>query len=148
MATTHYQPWGLMNQVASELNRFFAPERGARHTAARTPLAGDWVPPIDVREEEDRFVIWADLPGVAAQDIEIHMEAGVLTLSGERKLDQRETQDGYKRSERRGGKFLRRFTLPDTADADAITAQSNHGVLEIVIPKRADQQPRRIEVRS
>jgi HSP20 family protein len=104
-----------------------------------------YIPPVDVREEEDRFVIEADLPGLAPTDIEITADKGVLTLRGERKADKRA---GYERIERVSGSFTRRFTLPDNAQAEQIRARFNHGVLELTIPKQAAVQPHRVQVEA
>ena len=99
----------------------------------------------DIREEADRFVIFADIPGVDPKEIEVQMDKGVLTLKGERAGEEGESQ-GYSRRERAWGAFHRRFALPDSADADNITASGRHGVLRIDIPKRPRATPRRIEV--
>jgi HSP20 family protein len=101
---------------------------------------------VDIKEENDKFVLHADIPGVKPEAIDISMENGVLTVKGEKKTEATTEQEGYKRVERSFGSFYRRFSLPDTADAEAISAKSKHGVLEIVIPKRAAVQPKKINV--
>lgn len=105
-----------------------------------------WLPPVDIREEADRFVISADLPGIDPQQIEVQMEKGVLSIRGERKAA--EVAEGVRQSrvERRHGGFHRSFALPDSADAEGIVASGSNGVLEIVIPKKAETAPRRIQV--
>ena len=115
----------------------------------RSPGADvSWIPAVDVAEEAERFVVRADLPGVDPKDVEITAEAGVLTLRGKRESARREEGAGYARNERVAGTFLRRFTLPETAQADAITARQINGVLEVTIPKQPKLQPRRIEVQA
>ncbi|ODT72452.1 MAG: heat-shock protein Hsp20, partial [Nitrosomonadales bacterium SCN 54-20] len=106
----------------------------------------EWAPAVDIKEEADKFVLQADLPGVKPEDIEISMEESVLTIKGEKKTEATTEKEGYKRVERTYGSFHRRFSLPDTANADAISARSNLGVLEIVIPKREPVQPKKINV--
>jgi HSP20 family protein len=101
---------------------------------------------VDIREDKDAYVLHADVPGVDPKDIEVHMENGVLTIRGERKSETKEERENYKRVERVRGTFYRRFTLPDTADADKISAKSVNGVLEVRIPKQETVQPRRISV--
>jgi HSP20 family protein len=101
---------------------------------------------VDIREEEDRFVLHADIPGVKPEDIEVTMENGVLTISGSREETSRSESNGYRRVERVSGRFFRRFTLPDTANAEEIRAKSHNGVLEVIIPKHARVMPRRISV--
>jgi len=106
----------------------------------------NWVPPVDIREEENRFLLHADIPGVKPEDIEVTMENGVLTISGTRASEKSEDENGYRRVERITGRFFRRFTLPDTADAEGINAKSHDGVLEVIIPKHERVMPRRISV--
>jgi len=107
-----------------------------------------WIPSVDVREEDNRFVVYADLPGVDAKDIEITAEKGVLTLRGERKSETKNEANGFERVERVAGSFLRRFTLPEDANADAISARHVNGVLEVTIPKQEQVQPRRVTVQA
>lgn len=109
-------------------------------------VTSQWQPRVDIREEARRFVIAADIPGVDPKDIEIHMDKGVLTLKGERNAETRSEDGKFTRVERTHGSFYRRFALPDTADAEQISASGKHGVLEIVIPKKAEAAPRRIAI--
>ena len=107
-----------------------------------------YVPRVDIREEDKRFVILADVPGVDPQTIEINMDKGILSLRGERTAETKEEGTKFTRVERSHGVFYRRFALPDSADADGITAQGKHGVLEISIPKKPETTPRRITINS
>ena len=147
MTLTTYTPWHRMNQLSRELERLFElqPARDEDGTQSAT---ADWVPTVDIKEEENRFVVFADIPGVDPKDIEITMDKGVLTIRGERKHESKEEREGYKRIERARGTFYRRFALPDTADVDNVSARGNNGVLEVVIPKQEAAQPRRISVDS
>jgi HSP20 family protein len=103
---------------------------------------------VDIKEEDNRFLIRADVPGVAAEAIEITMDGGTLSLQGRRETTSEEEKDGLRRVERVSGRFYRRFALPDTADAEGIKADCKDGVLEISIPKQAKSQPRRIQITS
>lgn len=109
-------------------------------------VTSQWAPRVDIKEEDDRFVLYADIPGVDPADIEIQMDKGLLTIKGERSSVVREESERYSRIERSHGVFHRRFALPDSADPDGITAHGENGVLEIVIPKRPETTPRRIQV--
>jgi HSP20 family protein len=111
-------------------------------------VTSDWVPVVDIKEEKDRFVLHADLPGVDRDNIDITMEDSVLSIRGQRQLEESGEGGEYKRIERAHGTFYRRFALPEEADPDRISARCNQGVLEVVIPKRESGQPRRIEVGS
>ena len=143
---TRYEPWGSMRQLHDEMNRVF----GNALTPAddnSNVVTSSWMPAVDIKEEDERFVICADVPGVEPSTIEVTMENGILTIKGERKLEKAdEGANGYRRFERVHGSFYRRFSLPDTADADKVSAHGRNGVLEVVIPKRAAVQPKRIKV--
>ncbi|MDR6991143.1 HSP20 family protein [Luteimonas sp. 3794] len=121
-------------------------------TDSSSVVTSQWTPRVDIREDRDRFVILADLPGIDPAEVEVWMDKGVLSLKGERKPLAGEAADGetgevrFSRVERSTGRFHRRFTLPDSADADGVTATGHNGVLEISIPKRPETTPRRIQV--
>jgi HSP20 family protein len=143
MSLIRYQPWGLMRSLQEDLDRLFEQRLAMDETAGSV---ANWTPPVDIQEEDERFVLHADIPGVKPEDIEVTMENGVLTISGNREETKRVEQNGYRRIERIAGRFFRRFTLPDTANADGIAAKSHNGVLEVIIPKHARVMPRRISV--
>lgn len=105
-----------------------------------------WIPSADIEEYADRYELHVDLPGVAAKDVEITLESGVLTLSGERKSVRATDPVAHARRERTVGRFYRRFVLPDKIEAGQARARGRDGVLEITIPKHASAQPRRIEI--
>lgn len=109
-------------------------------------VTSQWVPRVDVKEEKDRFVLYADLPGIDPDDIDVSMDKGILTVKGERSSESTQETDRFSRVERSYGSFHRRFALPDSADPDGIQAHGRNGVLEIVIPKRPESSPRRIQV--
>lgn len=106
----------------------------------------DWVPAVDIKENDDNFVIVADVPGVDPEHIEVHMDNGMLTIRGEKETEKKEEKDDFKRIERSYGSFYRRFSLPDTADPEKVTANSDHGVLTVTIAKQQKSQPRKISV--
>lgn len=111
-------------------------------------VTSQWAPRVDIKEETDRFVLYADIPGVDPQEIEVQMEKGTLSIKGERRLEEKREGETFSRIERRHGSFHRRFALPDSADPDGITASGHNGVLQIDIPKRPETTPRRIQVGS
>ena len=157
MAITRYNPWTNGSQTVGfpadlrqpALHQLF--EKFFNDDADQSNVVtSQWAPRVDIREESDRFVILADIPGVDPKNIEIHMENGVLTLRGERTSEARNEGENagikWTRVERQRGSFHRRFALPDTANPEGITATGRHGTLEIVIPKRPETKPRRINV--
>lgn len=136
MSIVQYEPWNLFNRLTRDLDSFLTPP---------TAPAG-FIPPVDVHEEGDRYVVQADLPGVNPDDVEITAEKGVLTIRGERKQEKREKTEGYQRIERVVGGFTRRFALPENVVADEIKARYTNGVLEVTIPKQPAQQARRVQI--
>lgn len=149
MALTRYEPWTLMNRLHSDINRMFDHRLGlGNYGGDDSVVTTDWIPAVDIKEEPDRFVMHADVPGVDPKDIEVTMENGMLTIRGERREEKSSESDGYHRVERMSGQFYRRFSLPDTADSEGITARGRNGVLEITIPKHQKVQPRKISVES
>lgn len=146
MNVIRYEPWSLMSLLHRDLDRPLGARRFGRRNGQET--GAHWTPAVDVRELKDRFVLRADLPGLSAEDIEVRMEDGVLSLSGERRHESDEEIDGVRHIERASGKFLRRFPLPESADAEGITARSANGILEISIPKQPEVQARRITIEA
>ena len=143
-----YDPWSTMRQLRDDMNRAFGNALTTAAAGDAPPIAGgDWSPAVDIKEDNESFVISADVPGVEPGDIEITMENGVLTIKGERKFEAKDEGDnGYRRVERAHGSFLRRFSLPETADTENISAKGKDGVLAITVPKKAALTPKRIAI--
>ena len=145
MNIIRHEPWGLMSRLHRDLDRLVASSFAGGDEDA---VVSDWVPAVDIQESDDGFTIRADLPGVKPADVEITMDQGVLTIQGSRSATAEKDEQGMRRVERISGRFLRRFRLPESVDSQGIRAASNNGVLEIVIPKQPEVQPRRIEVQG
>lgn len=103
---------------------------------------------VDIREVDDAFLVEAEVPGIAAEDVHVDVEKNVLTIRGERSVEKEEKEDTFRRVERHYGSFSRSFTLPDTVDADNISADLKDGVLALRIPKKEAPQPRKISVNA
>ena len=143
MTVFRYEPWSLHRQLQNEINRVLESSLGgAGEEDGSSVVTSHWTPAVDIREEKDRFILYADVPGVNPADISVTMEHGVLTVKGERAEESEQERESFKRMERARGTFYRRFSLPDTADAERISARGNNGVLEIVIPKQEKVQPK------
>ncbi len=145
MNIARFEPWTVVDLLHRDLDRLVS----GRHATgdARNSVA-DWVPAVDIVEENDRFVVRADVPGVRPEDIDVSMDNGVLSIAGERHAIANDEESGVQRIERATGRFLRRFTLPDSADAENISAKSSAGILEVSIPKAPAVQARRITVEA
>jgi HSP20 family protein len=118
-----------------------------------TPLAAafgqptrSFVPAIDVVEKDGEFLLHADLPGLSDGDVKVEILDGVMTISGERKLEREETGDGYRRIEGASGSFERRLALPKGIDADDVKASFVNGVLAVHVPKPAESKPQLVEI--
>ncbi len=151
MTLVRYEPFSLLDRFQRELSRLGNGDQSGfdgGNDDASNVVTSAWRPAVDIKEEANRFVILADVPGVDPKDIEITAENGVLTVRGERKAESSEEREGFRRVERVRGTFYRRFSLPDTADTDAIKARGKDGVLEITVPKHEKVQPRKITVQN
>ena len=139
-----YRPLSLLDKLLSQdLYQLRDPQLSRSNDVIK-----DWLPAVDIQETDEKFVLTADLPGVNPDAIEVTMEDGVLTIQGERETTTKEIDQGYQRFERVTGKFLRKFTLPDTANGESISATTSGGVLAVTIPKQEKVKPRRIAVAS
>ena len=144
MPLVNYQPFFAVRQLQDDINRLFSDWNSNDSSG----VTADWVPSVDINEFDDKFQLYVDVPGVSPKDVDITLEAGVLTITGERYMQAEKSDENIirRRTERGSGRFFRRFVLPETVDADKVKATDRHGVLEILIPKQAKAQPRRIEV--
>ena len=134
-----------VNRIQSRINELFEDTFG-RLRAQQTGAAGAWCPPVDILESKDSYLIRAELPGMKREGLKTEVNEGVLTLSGERQLEEPATGVEYHRAERVAGKFSRSFYLPQTVKHDAIKATYRDGILEVQIPKADEAKPRQITI--
>ena len=146
MTIVRWEPLRELGSLQSEMNRLF-------NTVFDQPAGGHanggvrrWIPAMDLVETADHFVLRADLPGMSEEDLKIEIEDSVLTISGERKAEHQDEQQGFYRVERAFGAFSRSLTMPKGIDADAVSAGFDRGVLEVRIPKPEQSKPRRVEI--
>lgn len=133
---SRWDPFSEISRLQGDLNRLWGESRAG------------FQPAVDIFEEEGAIVMKAEVPGMKAEDLHVNVENGVLTLSGERKLENEEQREGYHRIERSYGSFTRSFVLPKTVDGESIDASLDGGLLTLRLPKREAAQPRRIEVKN
>jgi HSP20 family protein len=107
-----------------------------------------WVPPMDLVEADDHFLLKADLPGLDEDDVSIEIRDNALTISGERKAEHESRERGWYRVERSFGRFSRSLTLPEGVDPDGVAASFDRGVLEVTIPKPEQRKPRRVAIKT
>ena len=128
-------PTGL-RLFQDSVNRLFSDQPGTR----------PWSPAVDIFETDNELVLMADVPGVDQKDIDIQLENGTLTVTGERKFANEERGKGFHRLERSYGSFVRYFTVPDTIDPEHVRADFNNGVLTVTLPKKEVAKPKAIKV--
>lgn len=144
-SVVRYDPWSVVPRLQEEINRLFGNVTENESSGA----TATWMPAVDIHEYRDRFELYVDVPGVDPNKVELTLEEGVLTLSGDRLETSHNGQDEgpqLRRIERGQGHFYRRFVLPDTADGDNVKAAGRNGVLTVTIPKQAKAMPRRIQI--
>jgi HSP20 family protein len=108
---------------------------------------GDWAPLVDITEDEKEYLVKVELPEVRKEDLKVTVENGVLSISGERKLEKEEKGKRYHRIERAYGSFTRSFTLPEGADSSKVNAQFKDGVLQVHLAKSETARPKAIDVK-
>ena len=147
MALIRWEPVAELNTIQNEMNRLFnnffdQPGQAGRGNA---PMRR-WMPPMDLVESSDQYILRADLPGLSDGDVNVQLEDNVLTVSGERNVQHENREEGFYRLERASGAFSRSLTLPDGVDPDRIDAHFDRGVLEIRIPKPEQKKPKTVQI--
>jgi HSP20 family protein len=140
----HWDPIRGLATLQEQMNRLFEVTLfpGRSSDSALTT----WSPTVDIFETENELVVKADLPDLNEKDLDVRVENNMLTIRGERKLEQSVSEDNYVRVERAYGSFSRSFSLPNTVNADAIKAEYHNGVLTVGMPKREESKPKQIKV--
>lgn len=142
---TRWDPFADIASLQDQMNRLFD-ERFDRPRRNTEPALARFAPPVDIYEDAEGISISAELPGVEGKDVEVKVEDGTLTLSGQRRLDREEKRENYHRIERSYGTFLRSFSLPPNVDVERIRAENRNGVLTVFLPRREEAKPRKITV--
>lgn len=146
MALMRTNPWAALPTLQNRVNRLFDDMFPQIRQTDDMGLM-EWRPVVDTYEKDNAIVVNAELPGVKKEDISIDVKNNILTISGERKHEEKVNEDNFYRSERFYGKFQRSFSLPDNVDADKVDAVYKDGVLEVTIPKTEDSTRKKIEVK-
>ena len=139
-----WNPWQESNGLQRVMNTLFESRMQGEEDAA--PVC-DWRPPVDVYEDQERYLVTAELPGVDPSKVDLKVEDNRLMLRGERTLERQDKKDNYHRIERCYGTFARTFTLPTTVDAAKIAAEYKNGELHVSIPKKPEVMPKQISVK-
>jgi HSP20 family protein len=146
MAMVRFDPFRELASMQDRINRIFGDVY--RRGDDDIMLRGDWVPPVDIYENEaGEVVIKAELPGLSKEDIDLRVENNTLTIRGERRREQSVKDEQYHRVERAYGAFSRSFSLPATVDAGRVSADYRDGLLSVVLPVKEEAKPRQIQVK-
>jgi len=145
---TRWEPINDITNLSQRMDRVFEElmGRSLRRLADEDRLRGSWSPAVNILEKKDAIVITADLPGLKAEEVEITVDNGVLTIRGERRLEEAADGETYHRVERVYGMFERTFTLPNSVDVNRIDAKFRNGEMVITLPKREESKPRAVKV--
>jgi HSP20 family protein len=142
--TDLWDPFNNLTDIREEMNRLF---NNSFRRIGRGEYETAFLPPMDVSEEKEAFLVKADLPGLSKEDVSVSLQENYLTIKGEKKHEM-ETKDAqYYRQERVHGAFARTIELPATVDAKRIDAQFKNGVLSVRLPKSEEAKPKQIEVK-
>ena len=138
--------WDPFRDLQERMNRMFDDSYRGTGRGEDWGLGGAWAPPVDIYEKDGNIVVKAELPGLDPKDVDVRVENNVLTLRGQRKLEENVTQDSYHRVERSYGSFTRSFTLPSVVDTEKIQANYKDGVLRLTLPTREEAKPKQIAI--
>jgi len=145
MNIVKWSPLRELEDFQTRLNRYFT-EPALRPYEGNGVFFADWAPAVDIEESEKEYLIKAELPEVAKENVKVEMLDGTLTIEGERKKEKEEKGKKFHTVERAYGKFVRRFALPVEVDANKIQAEFKEGMLNVHLPKTAAAKPKTIEV--
>jgi HSP20 family protein len=142
-----WEPLQELEDIQNHLSTFFNRAPIRRGNGREDLALADWSPTADISEDENEYVIKAELPELKKDDVKVTVENGVLTISGERKFEKEEKKKKYHRVERAYGRFVRSFALPDNADPAKVKAEFKEGVLTVHLPKSEERKPKQVEVK-
>ena len=141
---TRWDPFRELSTLQNRMSRLFEEQYGSGREESLT--AGAFVPPVDIYEDEHSIQLKLEVPGIDQKDLDVKVENNFLTVSGERKFEKEEKEENFRRVERRYGSFTRSFTLPNTVNAEDVSANYENGILKIKLGKRAEAKPKQIKV--
>lgn len=135
----------LQNRLNSIFSDFARPA-GSQEGPGESLAAGNFVPPVDIYEDEHKLMLKLEIPGVRQEDIDVRVENQTLTVKGQRGFEAEEKEENFHRIERRFGSFVRSFTLPMTIDTESIAAKYENGVLALQLAKKEAAKPKQVKI--
>lgn len=146
---TRWDPFNELTSLRDRFDQLMNQQpffRGFGPFAEQSLTAAKFIPPVNIYEDEQTINIEAEVPGIQEKDLDISLENNVLTISGERKMEDEDKRENFHRIERSYGRFTRSFTLPPTVDTENVNAEFNNGVLKIKLNKREEAKPKQIKI--
>ncbi len=141
-----WDPFYELTSLQDRVNQLFNQSFRGTGQGTEQSLFSNFVPPVDIYEDDHNITIQAEVPGINEKDLDIRLENNVLTISGERKLENEENKENFHRIERQYGRFTRSFTLPSVVDPDSVNADFQDGILKITVAKREEAKPKQIKI--
>lgn len=142
-----WDPFSELTSLQDRVNQLFTQTFGGSGRGSdRSLLSSNFVPPVDIYEDDHNITLQAEVPGVEEKDLDIRLENNILTISGERKLEHEEKKENFHRIERQYGRFVRSFTLPAAVDPDSVSAQFEDGILKVTLNKREEAKAKQIKI--
>jgi HSP20 family protein len=145
--TNVWDPFQELNELQNRLTTLFGRAAVRPANGEEGITVADWAPVVDISEDDKEYIIKAELPGLKREEVKVTIEDGVLSISGERKVEKEEKDKKFHRVERAYGSFVRSFSLPDGSDATKVNAEFKDGVLNVHLAKSPKTQPKAIEIK-
>ncbi|HWB97031.1 MAG TPA: Hsp20/alpha crystallin family protein, partial [Bryobacteraceae bacterium] len=142
-----WDPFKELEEISDRFNRIFGRLPGHRETGRELMTVADWVPTVDIAEDDKEYLIKAEVPEVDKKDVKVTVQDGVLTIQGDRKQEKEEKGKRFHRVERSYGTFVRSFSLPEDAADDNVKAEFKEGMLFVHLPKSEKARPKAVEVK-
>ncbi len=143
---TRWDPFRELNTNTDRMNRLFQDTFGQSGRSEEGLVTANFVPPVDIYEDEHSVTVKMEVPGIDQKDIDVRVENNTLVVRGERKFEKDEKEENFHRIERRYGSFYRAFTLPNTVNTEDVSADYENGVLKVKLAKKAEAKPKQIKV--
>lgn len=137
-----------LSELHQALDRMFEPNWLDRENWLSNVVGTNWTPSIDIKEQDNQYIIHADVPGVDPKNIDVTMDKSMLTIKGHTEMETKEERKDYLHVERSQGSFYRSIRLPNATDSSKISAKTKNGVLEIIVPKAKESQTQKIQIKE
>lgn len=137
-----------LSELHQALDRLFEPTFFDRENWLSNVIGSNWTPSVDIEENQNQYIIRADIPGVDVKNIDVTIDKGMLTIKGHKETESKEERENYVHIERSQGSFYRTINLPNAADSSKISAKSKNGVLEITVPKSKESVAKKVQIKE